>query len=83
MDSLNPDSDDDHDNDNDHDRETDDHDLSVLKIHPELARFSLEYRQVMLCFDADHLRNRHVRQAEIRAFMLLHASDAEVYQLTT
>ena len=47
-------------------------DLSVLKIHPELARFALEYRQVLFCFDADHLKNRNVRQAEIRAFMLFY-----------
>ena len=80
IDPTNSGSDDDRDNDdNDHSEE----DLNVLKIHPELAYFSLDYRQVMFCFDADHLRNRSVRQAEIRAFMLLHAAGAEVYQLTT
>ena len=30
-------------------------DLSVLKIHPEIACLDLEYRQVLFCFDADHL----------------------------
>ena len=56
---------------------------TVLKLHPEIARFALEYRQVLFCFDADHLKNRHVRQAEIRAFMLFYAAGADVYQLTT
>ncbi len=54
-----------------------------MKIHPEIARFALEYRQVLFCFDADHLKNRNVRQAEIRAFMLFYAAGADVYQLTT
>jgi hypothetical protein len=58
-------------------------DLTVLKIHPELARFALEYRQVLLCFDADHKKNRNVRQAEIRTFMLLYSLGADVYQLCT
>ena len=58
-------------------------DLSVLNIHPELARFALEYRQVLICFDADHLKNRDVRQAEIRTFMLLYSLGADVYQLCT
>ena len=31
------------------------------------ARFELEYRQVHFCFDADHLKNRNVRQAEIKS----------------
>ena len=47
---------------------------TVLKLHPEIARFALEYRQVLFCFDADHLKNRHVRQAEIRAFMLFYGA---------
>ena len=79
-----PDSDDDsHDDDGDRHDDPETSDLSVLKIHPELARFALEYRQVLFCFDADHLKNRNVRQAEIRAFMLFYAAGADVYQLTT
>ncbi len=68
-----PDSDDDDRMDDPEDRNDDGHDdgdpetadLSVRKIHPELARFTLEYRQVLFCFDADHLKNRNVRQAEL------------------
>jgi Domain of unknown function (DUF3854) len=82
-----PDSDDDSDDENhddgDRNRDPETSDLSVLKIHPELARFTLEYRRVLFCFDADHLKNRNVRQAEIRAFMLFYAAGADVYQLTT
>ena len=54
-----------------------------LKLHPELAHFDWDYRQVLLCFDADRLKNRNVRQAEIRLFCLLHSLGAEVYQLST
>ena len=54
-----------------------------LKLHPELARFDWEYRQVLLCLDADRFKNKNVRQAEIRLAFLLHSAGAEVYQLST
>jgi Domain of unknown function (DUF3854) len=38
---------------------------------------------VYVCFDADHLNNAHVRQAEIRLAMLLYASGADVFQICT
>ena len=53
------------------------------KLHPELARFDWEYRQVLLCLDADRFKNKNVRQAEIRLAFLLHWAGAEVYQLST
>jgi hypothetical protein len=54
-----------------------------LKLHPELARFDWEWRQVLLCLDADRFKNKSVRQAEIRLAFLLHSAGAEVYQLST
>jgi uncharacterized protein DUF3631/uncharacterized protein DUF3854 len=54
-----------------------------LKLHPELARFDWEYRQDLLCLDADRFKNKNVRQAEIRLAFLLHSAGAEVYQLST
>ena len=54
-----------------------------LKLHPELARFAWEWRQVLLCLDADRFKNKNVRQAEIRLAFLLHSAGAEVYQLST
>ena len=78
-----PDSDDEDNDDGNRDDNTQISDLTVLKIHPEIARFALEYRQVLFCFDADHLKNRAVRLAEIRAFMLFYSLGADVYQLCT
>ena len=78
-----PDSDDEDNDDGNRDDDPETSDLTVLKIHPEIARFALEYRQVLFCFDADHLKNRAVRQAEIRAFMLFYSLGADVYQLCT
>jgi hypothetical protein len=42
----------------------------------ELAAFSLARRRAYVVFDADHLKNQHVRQAEIRLAFMLHAAGA-------
>jgi putative DNA primase/helicase len=58
--------------------ETDDH----YKLRPELVAFTLARRCVYIVFDADHLKNQHVRQAEIRLAFMLHAAGADVFQLS-
>ena len=52
------------------------------KLRPELSAFSLARRRVYLVFDADHLKNQHVRQAEIRSAFMLRAAGADVFQLS-
>ena len=52
------------------------------KLRPELSAFSLARRRVYIVFDADHLKNQHVRQAEIRLAFMLHAAGADVFQLS-
>ena len=53
-----------------------------LKLHGEIARFQLWKRRVVLCLDADSWKNKVVRQAEIRSWLLLHAAGAQVFQLS-
>ena len=52
------------------------------KLRPELSAFSLARRRVYIVFDADHLKNQHVRQAEIRLAFMLHAAGADVFQFS-
>ena len=47
-----------------------------------MSAFSLARRRVYIVFDADHLKNQHVRQAEIRLAFMLHAAGADVFQLS-
>ena len=54
-----------------------------VKLHPILQHFQLAGRKVFLAFDADRTENPHVRHAEIRAWMALFTSGADVYQLCT
>ena len=54
-----------------------------VKLHPILQYFQLAGRKVFLAFDADRTENPHVRHAEIRAWMALFTSGADVYQLCT
>jgi len=52
------------------------------KLRPELTAFSLARRRLYVVFDADHLKNQHVRQAEIRSAFMLRAAGADVFQLS-
>jgi uncharacterized protein DUF3854/uncharacterized protein DUF3631 len=52
------------------------------KLRKDLAAFNFARRRVCICFDADHLKNPGVRQAEIRLSFLLHAAGADVFQLS-
>ena len=52
-------------------------------MHPIFQCFQLAGRKVFLAFDADRTENPHVRHAEIRAWMALFTSGADVYQLCT
>ena len=54
-----------------------------IKLHPILEWFQLANRKVFMAFDADRVENPHVRHAEIRAWMMLFKSGADVYQLCT
>ena len=52
-------------------------------LPPELARnFEWLRRRVYVCFDADKLKKRGVRHAEIRLCFLLHSAGAEVFVLS-
>jgi Domain of unknown function (DUF3854)/Protein of unknown function (DUF3631) len=54
-----------------------------FKLRDEFSYFKLLRRRVCVCFDADHLNNPQVRQAEIRLAILLYAAGADVFQLCT
>ena len=54
-----------------------------IKLHSIFERFQLANRKVFMAFDADRVENPHVRHAEIRAWMMLFKSGADVYQLST
>jgi hypothetical protein len=55
----------------------------TLKLHSAIAEnFKLWKRSVYVCFDADSSKNKNVRHAEIRTWLLLHAAGADVFQLS-